>query len=119
MARRYARLIFKELKQCPDYYDPAIKMIVKAGDGDVIHTIAFWGFLGAILIFGKGRAGGPWRVPPATHLEFIARREPLAVLTSWRGGHPREDTGGPVTAYETRDYYRKPDGKRMPYDRIE
>jgi hypothetical protein len=41
MARRYARLILKELKQRPDYYDPAIKMIVKAGDGDVIHTIAF------------------------------------------------------------------------------
>jgi hypothetical protein len=31
-------------------------------------------------------AGGPRRIPPATHLEWIARREPLPALTSWRNG---------------------------------
>jgi hypothetical protein len=29
-------------------------------------------------------AGGPRRVPPATHLEWIVRREPLPSLTRWR-----------------------------------
>ena len=29
-------------------------------------------------------AGGPRRVPPATHLEWIVRREPLPNLTRWR-----------------------------------
>jgi hypothetical protein len=31
-------------------------------------------------------AGGPRRIPPATHLEWIVRREPLPILTSWRAG---------------------------------
>jgi hypothetical protein len=30
--------------------------------------------------------GGPRRIPPATHLEWIVRREPLPRLTSWRSG---------------------------------
>jgi hypothetical protein len=29
-------------------------------------------------------AGGPRRVPPAPHLEWIVRREPLPRLTRWR-----------------------------------
>jgi hypothetical protein len=29
-------------------------------------------------------AGGPRRVPPATHLEWTVRREPLPSLTRWR-----------------------------------
>jgi len=29
-------------------------------------------------------AGGPLRVPPATHLEWTVRREPLQSLTRWR-----------------------------------
>jgi hypothetical protein len=28
--------------------------------------------------------GGPRRLQPATHLEWVVRREPLAALTSWR-----------------------------------
>ena len=31
-------------------------------------------------------AGGPRRIPPATHLEWIVRRESLPILTSWRTG---------------------------------
>jgi hypothetical protein len=31
-------------------------------------------------------AGGPRRIPPATHLEWLARRQPLPALTSWRAG---------------------------------
>jgi hypothetical protein len=31
-------------------------------------------------------AGGPRRIAPATHLEWVARREPLPLLTSWRTG---------------------------------
>jgi hypothetical protein len=31
-------------------------------------------------------AGGPRLVPPATHLEYVARREPLPLLTTWRLG---------------------------------
>ena len=44
-------------------------------------------------------AGGPRRVPPATHMEWIARREPLPVLTAWRSGSgdgnlaPKRDEG--------------------------
>jgi hypothetical protein len=64
-------------------------------------------------------AGGPRRVPPATHLEFIARREPLTVLTSWRGSNWREDAGEPVRTREIQDNKRKSGDKRMPYDRIE
>ncbi len=30
-------------------------------------------------------AGGPRRLPPATHLEWVVRRQPLPALTSWRG----------------------------------
>ncbi len=30
------------------------------------------------------KAGGPRRVPPATHLEWTVRREPLARLMAWR-----------------------------------
>jgi hypothetical protein len=30
-------------------------------------------------------AGGPRRVAPATHMEWVARRQPLPVLTTWRG----------------------------------
>jgi len=41
MARRYSRFIIGELKHRPGYDDPEIKMIVKDGDGDVIHTITF------------------------------------------------------------------------------
>jgi hypothetical protein len=29
-------------------------------------------------------AGGPRRLPPATHLEWIVRREPLPKLMTWR-----------------------------------
>jgi hypothetical protein len=29
--------------------------------------------------------GGPRRIAPATHLEWLVRREPLPALTSWRG----------------------------------
>jgi hypothetical protein len=29
--------------------------------------------------------GGPRRIAPATHLEWVVRREPLPALTSWRG----------------------------------
>jgi len=29
-------------------------------------------------------AGGPRRLKPATHLEWVVRREPLPALTSWR-----------------------------------
>ncbi len=29
-------------------------------------------------------AGGPRRLPPATHLEWLVRREPLPRLTRWR-----------------------------------
>jgi hypothetical protein len=40
-------------------------------------------------------AGGPRRIAPATHLEWVVRREPLPALTSWRAGsgdaiRPRE-----------------------------
>jgi hypothetical protein len=31
-------------------------------------------------------AGGPRRIPPATHLERIVRAEPLPMLTKWRTG---------------------------------
>jgi hypothetical protein len=30
-------------------------------------------------------AGGPRRIAPATHLEWLVRHEPLPALTSWRG----------------------------------
>jgi len=30
-------------------------------------------------------AGGPRRIAPATHLEWLVRREPLPALTAWRG----------------------------------
>ena len=30
-------------------------------------------------------AGGPQRIAPATHMEWLVRREPLQALTSWRG----------------------------------
>jgi hypothetical protein len=40
-ARRYARLIIRDLKERPDYHDPELKMIVKDGDGEVIHVIPF------------------------------------------------------------------------------
>jgi hypothetical protein len=29
-------------------------------------------------------AGGPRRIPPATHLEWTVRREPLPRLMTWR-----------------------------------
>ncbi len=31
-------------------------------------------------------AGGPRRVPAATHMEWVIRRQPLPMLTTWRGG---------------------------------
>lgn len=31
-------------------------------------------------------AGGPRRVKPASHMEYIVRRQPLAALTTWRMG---------------------------------
>jgi hypothetical protein len=33
-------------------------------------------------------AGGPRRVPPATHLEWNVRREPLPSLMTWRLASP-------------------------------
>ena len=30
--------------------------------------------------------GGPRRIPPATHMEYVVRRQPLPALTSWRAG---------------------------------
>ncbi len=43
-------------------------------------------------------AGGPRRVAPATHLEWVVRREPLPALTSWRTGsdeaYPPPRSGG-------------------------
>jgi hypothetical protein len=30
-------------------------------------------------------AGGPRHIAPATHMEWLVRREPLPALTSWRG----------------------------------
>jgi hypothetical protein len=41
MAYHYARLVIQELRQHSDYNDPELKMIVKDGDGEVIHMIAF------------------------------------------------------------------------------
>lgn len=32
------------------------------------------------------RAGGPRRIPPATHMEYVVRRQPLPLLTTWRPG---------------------------------
>ena len=32
------------------------------------------------------RAGGPRRIPPATHMEYVVRRQPLPLLTAWRPG---------------------------------
>jgi hypothetical protein len=37
-------------------------------------------------------AGGPRKIPPATHMEYVVRRQPLAALTTWRapaGGQNR------------------------------
>ena len=31
-------------------------------------------------------AGGPRRIPPATHMEYVVRRQSLPMLTTWRGG---------------------------------
>ena len=31
-------------------------------------------------------AGGPRRIPPATHMEYVVRRQPLASLVAWRPG---------------------------------
>jgi hypothetical protein len=39
-------------------------------------------------------AGGPRRLPPATHMEWLVRRQPLPTLTSWRG----LSKGGPATS---------------------
>lgn len=30
-------------------------------------------------------AGGPRRIKPASHMEYVVRRQPLASLTTWRG----------------------------------
>ncbi len=31
-------------------------------------------------------AGGPRRIKPATHMEYVVRRQPLPALTTWRAG---------------------------------
>jgi hypothetical protein len=31
-------------------------------------------------------AGGPRRIPPATHMEYVVRRQAVPALTTWRGG---------------------------------
>lgn len=31
-------------------------------------------------------AGGPRKIRPATHMEYVVRRQPLAILTTWRPG---------------------------------
>jgi len=31
-------------------------------------------------------AGGPRRIKPASHMEYVVRRQPLISLTSWRAG---------------------------------
>ena len=31
-------------------------------------------------------AGGPRRIKPASHLEYVVRRQPLMSLTTWRAG---------------------------------
>ena len=31
-------------------------------------------------------AGGPRKLRPATHMEYVVRRQPLAILTTWRPG---------------------------------
>lgn len=30
-------------------------------------------------------AGGPRRIPPASHMEYLVRRRPLYAVTGWRG----------------------------------
>ena len=40
-AQRYAHILIRELKEHPDYRDPGLKMVVRDGDGDVIHIIPF------------------------------------------------------------------------------
>jgi hypothetical protein len=30
-------------------------------------------------------AGGPRKIPPASHMEYLVRRQPLHALTGWRG----------------------------------
>ena len=40
-ARRYARLIMRELKERPDHRDPRLKMIIKEADGAVVEVIPF------------------------------------------------------------------------------
>jgi hypothetical protein len=34
------------------------------------------------------RAGGPRRIPPASHMEYVVRRQALPILTTWRGRAP-------------------------------
>jgi hypothetical protein len=41
MARRYARLIVEKLKHRQGHHNSEIKMIIKDGDGNVIHIITF------------------------------------------------------------------------------
>lgn len=31
-------------------------------------------------------AGGPRKIPPASHMEYLVRRQPLTALTTWRAG---------------------------------
>jgi hypothetical protein len=31
-------------------------------------------------------AGGPRRIKPASHIEYVVRRQPLMLLTTWRAG---------------------------------
>jgi hypothetical protein len=40
-ARRYARLLIRELKERPDYHGSGLKMIVKNGKNDLIAIISF------------------------------------------------------------------------------
>ena len=31
-------------------------------------------------------AGGPHKIPPSSHMEYVVRRQPLPFLTTWRAG---------------------------------
>ena len=31
-------------------------------------------------------AGGPRKIPPSSHMEYVVRRQPLPLLTTWRAG---------------------------------
>ena len=39
-------------------------------------------------------AGGPRKIPPASHMEYVVRRQPLPFLTTWRAGSGGGGGGG-------------------------